>query len=402
MVLACLVIQAVAGGASIYLYSFFAGEVETAFSSDRATVMLAATGHAVVAGLLGPKLGDLLDRYSLRRILIASSLTMGAGFVLISFTPGVWGFIAGYTLLIPFGSAALVTLFAPLLLSRWFVRHRGLAIGIAALGTQLGGLALPPVVALLTEEFDWRFAMRAVGVFVAAAVSMLSYWAIVDRPQDRGLAPDGDAVAVPVASTRHGLQKAARASLRAVLMDRNFWLASFGMSAIIAVFSVVLSNLVLFATDIGAPRDQAALLLSLFALVGLGMSPIVGKLCDLLDIRTVFAGLLSVSIIALTLFTFAESYRGLVTATVIVALAGGGISPFFGALVGRLFDLQIFGRAIGCMSLVAVTISAAVPVLSGWLFDATGSYRIMFIALIVLMLIPLAYMPLIKPRPKGV
>lgn len=401
LVLACLAIQAVAGGAGIYLYSLFAGEVERSFSVDRATVMLAATGHAFAAGLLGPKLGDLMDRYSLRRILIASALAMGSGFVLISFTPGVWGFIAGYTLLIPFGSVALVTLFAPLLLSRWFVRQRGLAIGIAALGTQLGGLAMPPLVAMLTEAFDWRIAMRVVGVFVATAVTLLTYWTIVDRPQDRGFAPDGEVAKESIAAVQRGPLPGAKASLRAVLSDRNFWLASFGMSAITAMLSVVLSNLVLFATDIGASREKAALLLSLFALIGMAMSPIVGRLCDLLDIRAVFAALLTLGIIALTFFTFTDTYQGLVMCTIIVALAGGGVSPFFGALVGRLFDLRIYGRAIGSMSLVVVTVSAAVPVLSGWLFDATGSYRLMFLTLIVLMLIPLAYTPLIKPRAQG-
>lgn len=402
LVLACLVIQAVAGGITTYLYSLFAGEVERAFSVNRATVMLAATGHGLAAGVLGPKLGDLLDRYSVRRILIASALVMGSGFVLISFTPGIWGFIAGYTLLIPVGSATFTTLFTPLLLSRWFVRQRGLAIGIAALGTQLGGLTLPPLVALLIDEFDWRFAMRVVGIAATAVISILAYWTIVDRPQDRGVGPDGGVAAAPTTAVHSRVQVGARASLRAVLVDRNFWLASFGMSVIIATFSVVLSNLSLFATDIGAPREQAALLLSLFALIGMGMSPIVGRLCDLLDIRIVFASLLTVCILALLLFAFADSYRGLVMATVVVALAGGGISPFFGALIGRLFDLQIFGRAIGCMSLVAVTVAASVPVLSGWLFDATGSYRMLFVALAVLMAIPLAYMPLINPRPRGV
>jgi len=401
LVLACLGIQAVAGGASIYLYSLFAGEVERAFQVDRATVMLAATGHAITAGLLGPKLGALLDRHSLRKMLIASSLAMGAGFVLISFTPDVRGFIAGYTLLIPIGSATLTTLFAPLLLSRWFVRQRGLAIGIAALGTKLGGFTLPPLVALLIDEFDWRFAMRVVGVVLAAVVCMLACWAIVDHPRDRGVAPDGDGdgAAPPVAGQSPAT--AAKASLAAVLADRNFWLASFGMSMILAMFSVVMSNLSMFATDIGAPRDKAALLLSLFALIGMGMSPIVGRLCDVLDIRAVFAGLLSVSIVALSLFALAESYQGLVAATVAAAVVGGGVAPFFGALVGRLFDLQIFGRVLGSMSLVAVTVSAVVPVLSGWLFDVTGSYRMLFLGLIVLMAIPLAYMPLIKPRPCG-
>lgn len=397
IVLACLLIQAIAAGSTTYLFSLFAGEVERSFETTRATVMLAATGHGIAMGLMAPRLGIWLDRYSIRRVVTISAAIMGAGFWVISFSPAVWGFVGIYTLLVPVGSATLTMLFAPMLLSRWFFRHRGLAIGIAALGTQLGGLTLPPLVAHIIEIYDWRIAMRAVGLLCAGGVALLAHLALVDRPSQRNLMPDGDESATPAQPiTEIHAPSVDDGSLRAILRDRNFWLAALGMSIIIATFSVVLSNLSLLATDIGTTREDAALLISLFALVGMISSPLAGRLCDLIDIRLMLAGILVVTMGAVGLFAGAESYGQLALATALIGFSGGAVSPFFGAMIGRLFELRLYGRVIGSMSFFSVTAAATAPVASGWLFDWTGTYRGAFLVLAVLLAVPLAYASLLR------
>lgn len=399
LVLACLLVQAVGAGCTMYLFSLFAGEVERDFEVSRSVVMMAATGHGFATGLLAPKLGALLDRYSIRSVVIGSAMVMGAGFFLMSFTLNVWGFVGTYSLLIPIGSAVLTMLFSPMLLSRWFRRNRGLAIGIAALGTQFGGLVVPPLVALLIEATDWRVAMRVVGVVAAALVYLLARRVIVDQPSDKGLTPDGDEVLsgdMDAPSTEDRPGDVGDSAITIILRSRNFWVAAFGMSTLIATFSVLLSNLALFATDIGTPREQAALLISLFAMVGMASSPIGGRLCDMLDIRWVFAGILTISIAALVLFSIADSYSELAIATALAAFGGGAVSPFYGAMIAKLFDLRMFGRVLGAMSLFSFTAGAAAPIASGWIFDLTNSYRLLFLGLIGLMLLPLIFIPMIR------
>jgi MFS family permease len=399
IVLACLLIQAIAAGSTTYMFSLFAGEVERSFDSTRATVMLAATGHGIAMGLLAPRLGIWLDRYSIRRLVTISAVVMGAGFWVISFSPSVWGFVGSYTLLVPVGSATLTMLFAPMLLSRWFARHRGLAIGIAALGTQLGGLTLPPLVAYIIEIYDWRIAMRAVGVLCAGGVALLAYVALIDSPSQRNLLPDGDAQAkAPLSAAERQPTSDDDGSLRSVLRDRTFWLAALGMSIIIATFSVVLSNLSMLATDIGTSREAAALLISLFAFVGMISSPLAGRLCDLIDIRLMLSGILVVTIVAVAIFAAADSYRQLALAAGLIGFSGGAVSPFFGAMIGRLFALSVYGRVIGSMSFFSVTAAAAAPVASGWLFDWTGSYRDAFLVLLVLLAVPLTYASRLRRR----
>lgn len=394
----CLLVQAVAAGMTIYLYSILAGEVAREFSSGRAAVMLGLTGSSITTGLLAPKMGAWLDRHSIRSIVAGAALALGSGFVAMSFTPNVWGFVASYAVLVAAGTVVLSMLFAPLLLSRWFLRQRGLAIGIAALGTQLGGFLFPPLMTLLIETFDWRLAIRGMGLFVVLVIPLLSWRTIVDRPEVLGLGPDGDRpLHDPATATAAGTRQDGHFAW--VLKDRSFWLAGFGIGVMVAMFTTVLSNLAFFATDIGASRDQAAWLISLYALVGMVFSPLIGRCCDRMDIRIVFAGLLLTNILALALFRDASTYTGLLLATGMVAISGGGFMPFWGALIGRLYALREYGTVMGAMTLFAVGASSLSPVLAGFLFDLTGNYRQLLLLFILFSAVALLSLPLLRSGP---
>lgn len=398
LVLVCLVIQGISTGVSIYSYSIFAGEVEAAFSSSRTLVMLGMTGQSVMIALASPIVGTILDRVSIKWTIISAALIMGLGFCVISIAPSIWGFISSYVLLVALGLAALGMLSSSVLLSRWFQRYRGLAIGIAALGTQLGGLAIPPLIAFLIDTFDWRFAALAVGLGLVVVLPLLAYLTIVDRPSDKGLSPDGGRM--PLDSPPIEDKAPGNDSLWVwqLLSDRNFWFVGMGIAAMIAVFTTVLANLSLFATDIGTPREQAALLISLFAAVGLVSSPIVGRLCDVIDTRWVFAGMLLLSIAAMIGYLVARTYTGLAVATAIIAISGAGLTSVWSALIGDLFDIQLYARVMGAMALFTGAVGSLAPVASGWLYDSTGSYRALFFALIVFLLPTLLCVPLIKRR----
>jgi MFS family permease len=154
----------------------------------------------------------------------------------------------------------------------------------------------------------------------------------------------------------------------------------------------------LFATDIGTPREQAALLISLFAAVGMVASPLIGRLCDAFDTRWVFAGMLLLNITAMVSYLVAQSYAGLAIATGIVAISAGGVTPVWSAMIGHFFDFRLYARVMGAMALFTGIAGSLAPVISGWLFDTTGSYRMLFLGLILLVVPSLLCVPLIKRR----
>ncbi|GAB3311887.1 MFS transporter [Haliea atlantica] len=401
LVLVCLLIQGSVTGVSIYSYSIFAGEVESAFSASRAVVMLGMTGQSIMIALASPVLGHFLDRTPVKWIIIVTAQIMGLGFLMISLIPSVWGFVVAYGTFVSLGLASMGMLSSSVLLSRWFHRYRGLAIGLAALGTQLGGLTIPPLLAHLVDTFDWRITARLTGLSIAVVIPLIAYWTIVDRPSIRGLHPDGDRKPLDAGPLREGVTAPQGPWGKQILLSRNFWIASLGVAVLSATLTTVLANLSLLATDLGSSREQAAWLISLFAAVGLVFSPIIGRLCDLLDTRWVLAGMLLLGMAAALSYSLAQDYSGLVLATGIVAINAGGLTPLWSALIGDLFELRLYARVMGAMALFTGATGSLAPVAAGWIFDATGNYHNMFSALIVLICIPLLCLPLIRRDTPG-
>lgn len=143
LILVCLLIQAVGFGTSLYLYSVLIGAIGTEFTASRFVLMMGVSGMLLLVGLMSPKIGILLDRHPIHKVLTIGAIVMGSGFVLMSFSSNIYHVLICYALFISLGMAILSPLSCSILLSRWFVRHRGLALGISALGTQLGGVVFP-------------------------------------------------------------------------------------------------------------------------------------------------------------------------------------------------------------------------------------------------------------------
>lgn len=404
LVVLALVLGGIGGGVSIYIISLVASAVEQEFEVNRVIIMTAVTGHNLVAGLLAPKISHLMDRLSVRKVLTIASLIAGAGYLTIAVTPTIWGFVGAYGMLLPIFTLCFTSLAPAILLSRWFVKHRGTAMGLATLGTQMGGFLFPPLVAILFEALGWRTTMACIGIGVAVIVPLLVNLFVVERPADKGLHPDG-------ASVDPDLQQAAPATqvqlddlVYASVRSRKFWLLCCALTTMMAMFTAVLSNLALFAMDIGVARESAALMISLYSIVGLCSALAVGRICDILDIRIVLAGSLTMACCSMLLFSTGSSFTTLAIATGMIAVSGGGFMPLWSSLVGKLFDNRIYARMFGQVSRVTIMTASMSPLLSGLLFDVTGSYRLMFLIFAAAALIAVLYTPLLtlhQPKTSG-
>ena len=393
LVLACIVILALTAGVATYSFSLFAIEFEREFGASRATVMWAASGHALVSALIAPQLGVLLDRFPARNVVVASALCLGCGLILASHASSIWPLIMAWVLLVPIGTTTLTALLAPVLLTRWFTEKRGLALGIASMGTKFGGLLVPPIVAFALVQWHWRVTLRGLAIILMIVVVTIAWLLIVDRPQqkcadDAGVAARGTAAHAP-------------AGWKSLTGTPGFWLLSYYMSVILATFAVLLSNFAMLVAGVGASKTEAALLLSTFSFVGLFASPLVGRFCDRIEVQRVAVALALLNASSLALYAVSRSMAGLALASVLAALGGGGISTFLGVLASRLFDPRIYGRAIGAVLLCAGFAAALAPVAAGWLYDRTSSYRAALSALIVLLLVAALLSPSIRVRSAG-
>ncbi len=407
LVIVLLLLVSIGMGTTMYLYSLVAGAVGKEFSAGRLVLMTGSTGMLLVMGLCSPSLGRLLDRYSSKWILIISSLVMGLGFISVAVSSHVWMAMVSYMLLISIGAAALSLLTAATLLTRWFVRHRGLAIGIAALGTQFGGFFYPPIFASTMEAYDWRIAIGGMGVMIMILGPLLTLLFVADRPELKNQKPLGEEAETESESEEKpgaaNAETTAAASIQVtflqLLAQRNFWLVVLIAGAGMATNTTLLANLSLFATDLGEPVVRGAFLVSLVALLGVFASPFLGWLSDTINLKVVVAIMMLSLAMACFLFSLATSYNLLLAAAFFMGIGGGGVFPVFASMIGHLYDTRIYGQVLGAATLLNSITAASAPLLAGWLYDITGNYRLLFLILMSLLLLFTACILLLKvPR----
>lgn len=382
-----MLIVSVGIGTSLYLYSVIAGAVGEEFSAGRSALMAGSTGMLLVMATISPLVGTLLDRFPNKWILITGALAMGLGFICIALATNIWMVVASYVLFISVGVATLSPLAASTVLSRWFARRLGLAVGIAALGTQLGGFVYPPLVAAVMEASDWRIAVGGLGVLIMIILPAVIWLLEADRPEDLGLHPDGD----PAPPTRQAADTGAdapapaRLSFAQLFSQRNFILLVLIAGAANASYTALLANLSLFATDLGEPAVRGAFLISVVSMLGLACSPLFGWLCDSFNIKVMAAVMMSLLAATCLAFSVATSYSMLLIAAAFMGVGGGGVFPLWASLVGRLYHTRVYGQVMGSTTLVVGFMSAAAPLFAGWIYDVTLSYRIVFLTLLVIL-----------------
>lgn len=387
---AAFVVLMVSSGTIMYSYSVVAVPLGEAFQASRTTMMLGMTGMTLAGGLASPFLGSLIDRGSLRAIMLLGAAGLALGYIGLSLTTASWQIPVIYALLMMLGINLLGPLTTSTLLARWFTRRRGMALGIAAVGTSVGGFVFPPLVQWLIDTHEWRLALRYLGIGCLVVI-LPAILMVTNRPGDRGLHPDGD-------STDPNAGQAAPPPLSsaALLRERNFWLVAIAMSLLFGVYTALLSNLVPFALGTGAQPERAAFLISVLALAGIVGKLGFGTIADRVDLRGGLAAAMLLVILGLVAYLLAESYTLLLLGSIALGLAAGGMLPVWGALLAVLFGAANYGRVMGMMNPVIMPLTLLGPPLAGMVFDATGSYQFAFVGFIAALLLGLLLLPMIR------
>lgn len=387
---AAFVVLMVSNGAIMYSYSVVAVPLGEAFQASRTTMMLGMTGMTLAGGLASPFLGSLIDRGSLRAMMLLGAAGLALGYIGLSLATASWQIPVIYALLMMLGINLLGPLTTSTLLARWFTRRRGMALGIAAVGTSVGGFVFPPLVQWLIDTHEWRLALRYLGIGCLVVI-LPAILMVANRPGDRGLHPDGD-------STDPNAGQAAPPPLSsaALLRERNFWLVAIAMSLLFGVYTALLSNLVPFALGTGAQPERAAFLISVLALAGIVGKLGFGTIADRVDLRGGLAAAMLLVILGLVAYLLAESYTVLLLGSIALGLAAGGMLPVWGALLAVLFGAANYGRVMGMMNPVIMPLTLLGPPLAGMVFDATGSYQFAFVGFIAALLLGLLLLPMIR------
>jgi sugar phosphate permease len=349
-----------------YYYDFMLQQ----FGWSRAQVTSGnALSRLVVGPLFGFAAGWLVDRFGPRRLMLVGILMAAIALVGLGSVSSLSMFYFFY-----FFNALGYVCGGPLpnqvLLTRWFDRSRGKAMGVAYLGIGLGGAVVPWLSHYLVEHFGWQSALRFLGVIVFVIAFPLAFY--VKEPQS----------APRLAGT------SANVPLRAAFASPWFYLLIFASMCSIAAVSGTQQNLKLFLTlDAHYAQTQATRILSLVLFFSMAGRLLMGWLADHLPKKYVMA-LIYLIVAAAIPFLFATGSAFLMYAFAILFGIGlGGDYMIVPLITAELFDVQLLGRLLGVILTAGGIAEAVAPWIVGHIRDVTGSYSKGFLLLIAISLL---------------
>jgi len=409
MVLASAILSFFAGGTFYYGFTVFFNPIRHEFGWTAAITSIAFTLQRLEQGILGPVVGFLADRVSARKMMLLGWGVVGLGFFLMSRINALWAFYASFLLLasgISFGFYVVMNT----TIARWFTKKRSRAITMVTVGAGASGL-LVPLLAYFIGEYGWRESLMILGV-VTWCLALPLCLVMRHEPRRYGYLPDGEKRAVIDQPTEQsdlqslsGVTEPASGSaaigftVKAALRTRAFWLLAFvgffqqiGTSAVMVHIVPYLES-VEVSTTLAATAVAGMTVFSLLGRLGFGL------LGDFANKRYLITIAIILQTIGLFAFSFVHMDRIwlLVLFLLTYAPGYGAPIPLRPALQADFFGIRSFGTIMGLMAVVGMLAGLASPVVAGWIFDVTGSYRSAW-QIFALTIVPaIALMLLAKP-----
>lgn len=383
IVLACLCCAGFARqGPAVATLSVFVEPLTREFGWSRTALSGAVSLGGVLAALIAPWIGPVLDRQGSRLVLCAAVLINGVALMLLSLTPSLLVFYLLFCLA-RMNWAAPFDLGLYGALNNWFVRRRAFASSVATLA-QMAGLVAMPLIAQLAivhqgEHQGWRAGWLAIGV-VTLVIGFVPTWLLlVRRPEDLGLLPDGMAlppVGAAAALPVHAAAAEPAFSRRQALGTASFWLLLLYTALVYPVQAGVSLHQAPYLIERGIDPTIAATIVSTFSLMSVAATVVCGLLPRAMPIRYPLAATGAILTLAIVLLLDVRSAPQGYLAAGVFGFAIGGILTLLPVAWADYFGRTHFG-AIRSIALSAQVLAQATgPLLSGVLRDLSGNYRL--------------------------
>jgi MFS family permease len=396
IVFACAAAQALGAGL-IAIYGFVLTPIIDEFGASDAQMGLAMSITILSMAVVAPFLGPLLDRASIKRIMLTGVAIMLASAWAIAQGTELWHL--GLALSV---CSVGIALYGPMpvqvLLINWFVARRGSALAFAGLGYSLAGLVLPIAAAWLVGAFGWRNAVTSLATLAALIVAPAIALCVSNRPEEKGQHPDGGVALESSAGAGRASEVAHSAT--EILRDPNFWLIGIGMGI---AHAVPISSLFLVRhmEGFGIEPKSAALVFVAMGTFGMVGKLASGNLADRFDERWVSVAVFVIYFVGWIMMAKATTLSVMILSAVPIGLGAGGMVPMAPLLVGACFGRAVVGKVIGMQAALGLPFLLSTAPLVGFVRDRTGSYVSAFLGLAAGLVIASAILAFVRLPKRG-
>ncbi len=378
LVLAGFVTQFFSVGAMNYSIGAFMLPMTSDLSWTRAEFILPRSLGQFVMAFTGFYIGSHVDRLGARPFMLAGLALLTAALWALSLIQTWWQWVLLNGILLTVGAALIGSLVVNVTLSKWFVAHRGQAIGWASMGVSFAGIGLTPVVTGFIDAHGWRAGWQAMAV--ATLVLALPAALMMRRaPEDHGLNPDGRSAEQMASADGARAQADYDASLtrQQALRMPLFYMLVGAFSMFQVLIPVVLFQTIPFMTDAGYSRSTAALMITVASVPALVTKPLWGWLIDRMNPKPLAAFSVALSGAALIMIVFSVQARSMnleYLAFFLLGIGWGGTIPMQEVIWASYFGRRYLGAVRSAALPFALILSAAGPLAVGHYHDRVGNY----------------------------
>jgi MFS family permease len=382
------------GPVIVYSFGVFIKPLTQELHASRASISFLFTLAALVQSISSPLAGRLADRFGARRVILLSTIIFA---LLLVFShllpPNLWNFYTFFGVLGFVGSGPAPIPYVKVV-SRWFDRHRGLALGLAMFGIGAGAILMPALAQKLISLFGWRSTYLVIGLLILAVSVPVVAIFLKESPEEIGLLPDG-AVAARNAAERQGSEEGL--TWRDARRSATFWLMVGAVFLVGACLHGCVVHLAPMLTDQGVSPQRVGLAISV-----LGSALLIGRVGSGYLLDRFFAPRVAVCIFGAVACGIALLRIGAVSgvfylAAFLIGLGMGAEVDIMAYLTSRYFGLRAFGEVYGYTFASFVLAGALGPWLMGFGFDRSGSYGSILAVFMLATLVAAALMTRLGP-----
>jgi MFS family permease len=364
--------QIAANGMAVNANSLFLRKFSEELHAPISSFLLGLMFLGIVSSLLSPFVGKQADKFAARTMLMIGLAGLVVFHIGVSYMTAPWHYVVLCALVLSPSITLAASLVTNKLVSGWFVKSLGLALGLSAFGMGLAGVIMPKLIATLMPIIGWRMVWRCAGLFILAVLIPLVVLVVRDRPTER----DGfDYLTGGEGSVRpsgHGVRGGPSLKWKDVFSRHNFWILVIAYVPMLALHGAVQNNLGPIANNVGLSDQAAATLLGVFSFTYVSSTLLMGALSDKLGNRLMLCGLGVVTGIGALIVAFGHGQTQLIIGVILVGV-NGGMWPLLASAISKEFGAEYFGSAFG-MLMLFVLLCVVAPIGVAKIKEATGSY----------------------------
>jgi sugar phosphate permease len=404
IVAACFILLFCFGGAGFYSFSIFIKPFETYFGWARSQIALAGAIFLITNGVSQPFYGKLCQKFGPKKVIIIGCLASGVSFFLVTLIKTLLALYLVYALF-SFTISAITFVPVSSLLSAWFERRRGTAIGLAYIGISAGGLVMSPLIGAIIAKFGWQYTFIMLGILMWALALPIAVFVIKDSPAAMGLSPDGDAPMPSLSKDSHKTEGTHKSSadegwtFSQALKSVQYWAIVMSFCLVSVGYMGVLQHQVPLISEKGIPYTFATVVLGIVSAMG-GFGKFgLGRLTESIPFKWVMLICFSLQIIGLILLLNMHNLTLLYLYAIFFGFGMGGVIVLQPLAISKYFGLASFGMLLGICQLFHSLGASMGAVLSGLLFDHFGNYqKALMVYILLYMIAMVAVLIAGKPR----